>query len=726
MPVYRYVKNAPGEGHAPEHLDVTFAGEGREGLDASMRDMGFEFFQVISKPEGASRSAGPLFFPGADAPEPITPRMPRAAGHAAAVGAAVPELGVGPSDAPPAMRPGMTSGKGAFGMALSTRAAKALRVFRGESRESAETVALTEDAPAAKAQRGLSSLLRRAPAALALVIVAVLVVQAKVIDSGFIDDDFVRALDARLKSDWGFASERFHGLFAGSYELGYLGAWQLFQLDSTWYFRSILLCHVVNAALVYGVARALSGRTAIAAVAAGLWGITPGFQPTLQSLAAFGAVISAGTLCWALLEIARAAANHRPPTVFALLRVNLALLLCAGGMPGAWLGVFVFPLVAHLLLPPESARGRSALFTLPAALGSLAPAVAFFKDVAPALGQPFSVFRIFVELLAYGTGVTLASPFTNVHAHGRGAGVFRFPSYGFAILISAAVALLVLGFIVVRLRKADAEERREIAGLLFLALALYLGVALHRGEFLGKRSIDWIAARSPQHYCANVPIVLALVAALARVRLREGFFTRGRVGVMAALGVALVLVDRSVSESTHALRPGRAARVTDMVDEAIRQVVRGVSDGEIAFIQNDDFPTVSRARERGLPAVRFPGIGAYWALTHQRAVPISPAAAVTVTAGASSAAPAPSTCGATPALRTSAGSAETPVRFVVMDDALLKTIKKTFRPSIAEYFVSPAFVNARGASVLTLDAAEAETLASLERAKRGMSRVNDL
>jgi hypothetical protein len=720
MPVYRYVKTPPGQ--LPEHLDVTFAGDGRDGLDASMREMGFEFSGVVSAegPRGADPS---LFFPGADGPEPITPRMPRAPGVLQPLVTAPADL----TSAPGALQRVMTSTKGMFGMALSTRAAKALRVFRSEQDPSGDAV-LADVTATMPLQRRVFSMMGRAPASavLTLAIVAALFVHAKVLQSGFVDDDFLRALDARLNTDWGFVSSRFHGLFAGSYELGYLGAWELFHMDAPWYFRGILVSHLVNVALVYGVARALSGRTAIAALIAGLWGITPGFQGTLQSLAAFGTVISAGALCWALLEVARAAAEYRPPTAFALVRVNLALLVCAGGMQGAWLGVLLFPLAAHLLLPAESARGRSALFTLPAALASLAPAVAFVKDVAPAFGQPFAVFRIFIELLAYGTGVTVAGPFTSIHAHGRGAGLFRFPSYSFAILFSAGVALLVLGFLVYRLVKAETEERREIIGLVVLALALYVGVALHRADFLGKqRSIHWIAARAPQHYCANVPIVLALAAALGRVVRSE--FTRVRIAVFAALSAGLVLVDSNVSDSTHALRPARAARVTELVDEAIRQLIRGVPDGEVAYIRNDDFPPVSRALERGLPKVRFPGIGTYWALSHGRAVPIL--------AGAVASAPSPSgvpepSAAPTPSAAPPAGgtvaTGATPVRFVITDDALLKTIKQTFRPSISDYFVSPAEVNAHGAPVLTLDAAEAETLATLERARRAMGRVNDI
>lgn len=732
MPVYRYVKTPPAEGRAPEHLDVTFAGEGRQALDASMREMGYEFFQVV---DGPPRSVAAPFFPGTDAPEPVTPRMPRTLPEFAAGGIA------GGAPAAPMTTRGVLSGKVALSAALGDAASKTLNVFRRGASAAPAPSEAGEAGPVA-ASRGLTAVLRRAPASVLLTgaIVAAFIVHAKAVQGGFVDDDFVRALEGRLKSDWAFVSDRFRGLFAGSYELGYLGTWQLFRMDAGWYLRGILVSHLVNVALVYGVARALAGRTAVAAVAAGLWGITPSFQATLQSLAAFGAVISAGALCWALLELARAAEDYRPPSAFALGRANFALLLCAGGMPGAWLGAFVFPLVAYLLLPPESARARSSLFLVPASIASIAPAVAFVQDVAPALGQPFSVLRVFLESIAYGTGATAAGPLTAVHANARGVGLFEGPSYMMAILASAAVALLVLAFVVFRLVKGESEERRDIAGLLVLAGVLYLGVALSRGEFLGKRSIDWIAARTPQHYAANVPIVLAVAAAFGRVRFPEGFFPRARGIALGAIAFAVVLASASVSSSTHAMRPERAARVTELTDEALRELLRSVPDGEIAFIRNDDFPTVMRARSRGLPEIRFPGVGAYWALAHGPAVPVPGQEAAAVPSGnraapttsgapsgappAGSAAPAGGSAPAREAPASAGGG--TPVRFVVMDGALLKTIQQNFRPSIASYFVSPAFVAARGGTILTLDAAESDTLATLEKAKRSMNRVNDL
>jgi hypothetical protein len=383
-------------------------------------------------------------------------------------------------------------------------------------------------------------------------------------------------------------------------------------------------------------------------------------------------------------------------------------------MPGAFLAGLVFPLVAYMILPRESSRGRTALSLLPASLASLAPAVSFVKEAAASLEHPLAVVRLFFELIAYGTGMIVAGPLTTIHANAKGVGLFSGPSYMTAMNVSAVFAVASFGALVYRMVRGEAEERLELGGLLLLGITLYAGVTLTRGSLAGTKSVEWIAARTPQHYAASVPFVLAAAAAAGRLRIASEFFTRFRVVALGAAAIALVIMNGVVSGNTHAQRPERSARVVSALDTVLADLIGRVPEGQTAYIQNDDFPPTTRSRSRGIPVERFPGIGAYWALAHGPAVP-------------STGAPAPSSSAeAEKPPETATDPAHRPVRFVVVDPKILAAIEASAPSNIAALFVAPAVPTRDKAEVYAIAGANADAVEALDRAKRALARANDL
>jgi hypothetical protein len=762
MAAYRYVRKSTQDGDPPEHADVTFVTEGnRDVLDESMAKMGFAFSHVIETPPARTPS---FAFPGALAEgaavafeDRETPTNPRR------IGELVPSNDGGGRNAPggptrddaeeatdralAALRSrGVLSGKDALSVALgdATSGARVLPTSPlGNGPLTLARAAQVTEQFSRRAARGMATAWSRTPpsAVLSLALLAAFIVHAKVVQSGFLDDDFQRFFDVRALRPWTFLSERFDGHYLGFYELGWLVCQKVLGASPSWFFALVFVSHAITVALVYGVARALSGRTVVGAIAAGLWGMTPAFQNTLLSLGSFGTVLCAAAMAYALREIALAAEGYRPLTLGAVVRTNVALLVCSGTMPGAWVVAAVFPLVAFLVLPRESSRGKSALFLLPSALAAAAPAVAFFKDAAAALPHPFLVVRTLIEFAAYGIGISVAGPLCTLHADGRGVGFFSSgAASSVAVIFSSVVAIAAMALLVLRAIRAP-EERRELLGLVLLGTTLYLAVVLARGDLLSSRSAEYLATRAPEHYAANLPFVVALAAAARALRLRVEWLSRWRLAAVVAGGVVLVLLNASVSKDAHAMRPERSGKVTGLLDSAIVDLLTQAAPGETVYVRNEEFAP-SRARKRrgqALPATRppalpFPGIGGYWALAHGRAVPV--VARTPATKGGvapKGAAPSPSgSASATGDVQPSGNAAATadvldrPVRFVVMDERVLREIREKVPAGIADFFVSKDAPERDGASVLTLEAASPDVIEKLQKASRAMLRASDI
>ena len=103
-----------------------------------------------------------------------------------------------------------------------------------------------------------------------------------VLTSWFQDDDYLYFFERLALGAWPSALTPFGNHFLGSFKLLWAALHDLFGVNAAWYFRLVLLTHLADVAMLFGIIRALGARDSVAAVAAGLWGIAPALQGTLQ------------------------------------------------------------------------------------------------------------------------------------------------------------------------------------------------------------------------------------------------------------------------------------------------------------------------------------------------------------------------------------------------------------------------------------------------------------
>src|SRR5262245_10892178 len=124
----------------------------------------------------------------------------------------------------------------------------------------------------------------------------------------------------------------------------FLASYELFGLRAGLYYWTVLLTHLVNVALFFGVVRGLSGSGWLACLAAAAWGTSPILVGTLGWYSVYGQVLVATVLLVVLFWITRTGAESPVPKWTAA--VWFVLLLAGTTCFGTGVGIaLVFPLV---------------------------------------------------------------------------------------------------------------------------------------------------------------------------------------------------------------------------------------------------------------------------------------------------------------------------------------------------------------------------------------------
>src|SRR6185369_8441612 len=133
----------------------------------------------------------------------------------------------------------------------------------------------------------------------------------------------------------------------------------LFDVDPRGYFAAMLVTHLANVWLLYGVILVFTGSRLLACAGAALWGTAPVLAGVLGWYSAHGAALVATALLLFLRDLGRHARDGRGPAPG---RVALwfLLLLAAATCFGTGIAVaLVAPVVAWIVLPATPAARRA-------------------------------------------------------------------------------------------------------------------------------------------------------------------------------------------------------------------------------------------------------------------------------------------------------------------------------------------------------------------------------
>lgn len=393
--------------------------------------------------------------------------------------------------------------------------------------------------------------------------------------------------------------------------LVFLASWEAFGLRPELFNATVLLTHLANVWLLFGVIAALTASARLACVGALLFGASPLAYGSIGWYSAFGHVLVATVLLLVLYRLARLRAAGEPPSTRAVW-AGFALLLAGTTCFGVGVGVaLVFGAVAALLVPGASRHRalRAACALLPfATLASYFALRRLSVLLAPlpweermheavALQSLPYVPGMLAHLLAFPTAATIL-------------GFFVPPAYPSAAA-SALVGFVAAGVGLV-LWRGDAATRRTALAMIVLALGAYAVIALGRSGLYAAFDVppSTAATVTRYHYAGVVPIVVLLCLALRELGRGLRF-----VPAPLAFGVALVLLTAGTRIVGPAIQDYREVReyVSDTAQEIEREV-RSHPPGTIVHLRNEPAPRFVLGTT--LPNWVFPGRAGVFLLFH--------------------------------------------------------------------------------------------------------------
>ena len=400
-----------------------------------------------------------------------------------------------------------------------------------------------------------------------------------------------------------------HNLLARN--LVFLASWEAFGLRAPFYFATVLLTHLLNVALLFGVLRRMTHGGALACFGAALWGTLPLCLGTLGWYSVYGQVLVATILLVVLHRLAGiAAADGRLPASEACLWYGL--LLVGTTCFGVGIGVAsVFPVVVFLLLPSAWSQPRMRMAWL------LLPAVT--------IGLYFGFRRLYPFIAT----VNLAEAIQN-HAAWRGVGAAP-PVLAHLLTYSAAAAVLgyflpkespsmaawlaasafVAGLALLVVR-GEARSRRLAAAMVVLATGMYLVIAVGRGyTYVLFKLGPAVAGRTARyHYAGSLPVVILLCLIVEQLGRLPG--VRRVPGPLAlACGLGIIVAGMSTVGLTvldHQATRNYLRRTT----ETLPTMIRAWPPGATAYVENDRPPRAMLGAV--LSPIDFPGRAAVFVL----------------------------------------------------------------------------------------------------------------
>jgi hypothetical protein len=362
----------------------------------------------------------------------------------------------------------------------------------------------------------------------------------------FFADDFVHLVELENERTLVFLLRPFGGNAFLFRNLVFLASYRLFGLDPVAFQRTVLITHLLNVALLFGLLRTMTGSAWLACLGAALWGVSPLGVDTLDWYSMFGHVLVGAAMLLVLRSVIRLdVAGDRIPARTAV--AWFALMLVASACYGPGIGAaLVFPVVLIILLPAVWRQPglRLAFLALPVVT------LAFYFGLRYLYRQigTLSIEELVHQqaaLSGFGAIPLFWTHLLSYSAAGTILGFFMPKPYPNPASLIAVSALLVGTGLV--LWRGTARTRRYGLGMAALWAGVYLMVAIGRGHIYALLNVPpaTAAAVGRYHYAGTIPLVV-----LVCLVLREA----GHLPVLRAVprGVAVVLLLALVLEGRHA------------------------------------------------------------------------------------------------------------------------------------------------------------------------------
>jgi hypothetical protein len=407
----------------------------------------------------------------------------------------------------------------------------------------------------------------------------------------FFQDDFLHLSRITNGSDLTFVLEPFGGHNYLVRNLIFLCSWYLFGLHTELWYWTVLLTHLLNVWLLFGVVRTLTASAALACLGATIWGTCPLHVGTLAVYSVYGQVMAATILLVVLDGLTRLGAASAPlPARTAV--AWYALLLAGTTCFGTGIGVaLAFPLVLLLLLPAAwRQRGvRLAYLALPAvtlaAYFGLKRLYALFEPLpfAEAMHEYMAIHGLWAApaMLAHLLGFAVA---------GSTLGYFFQPQHYPDALDWLTIAAFAIGLGLVAWR-GDRERRRVALAMGALAVGVYTLIAVGRASLYQgfSASSAQAAAFLRYHYEGTIPIVVLLCLIFQQVG-RIGWLSAIPRGVLLPLGLGVLAAGYLRSGFSIDEHPAARAYVTRTAAE-IAAAVAAAPPGQTVYLENGSAPT---------------------------------------------------------------------------------------------------------------------------------------
>ena len=414
---------------------------------------------------------------------------------------------------------------------------------------------------------------------------------------GIVNDGLIEFL---LQPTGGHMSVTSNAIFRLCYEV--------FGPDPRGFFWTVLLTHLLNVALLFGLIERLTASVPLACLGAAAWGSSQMHDGALGWYSASGHVLAGTCMLTVLAGLARVG-QGRPAARWAPMWWG-ALLLVASTSYGVGMGLaIVLPVAAWLLLPTAPGRLRIVLWLGGAA--ALIPPLYFAVHSLHAI--MFAGDPLFLPMILAGLERTREIIHITVNLFGIGivgllsGMVYRprlYPApvgYGFVLAYSAVLATVLV--------RGPRPARRKILACLLLAIGCYGSIGAGRGWFLTEYN-DLPFIRSERYQYAGMSM-LAVAFCIAVARLGEWRRLRP------AVSIGLVIAWLGITIGLHARLPHPIVhytwvrRETEMIVTVLRQRIAAAPPGADVYIDNQRFRSMEL---RWLDRDQFPGWAGVFAI----------------------------------------------------------------------------------------------------------------
>lgn len=437
------------------------------------------------------------------------------------------------------------------------------------------------------------------------------------LNNSFLFDDFVHLYNVSNLPFLQAISVPMGGHLLHSFTTVVWSVKSLFGLNPVVFLLLGLAVHLASVWLLFGIVSSLTGRAALAAFGATLWGISPMNAGTLGWISVHGQLYATCAVLWVLHDIVRCSQASGQLSNGLLLRHALLLMVATTSFGAGLASTLVLPLLVALWNPVPAQRYRLVAVYGAAALAALVLYVTTMSlqgEAADNLGDKLDIMRrsfaiapvigrAFAELLAIGSAGLLWGPLVV----GK---ISMVPKESLVLVASIATFAVTLPLLIWGCWVSDPSERRRIFALLLIPCAAYGLIAIARSGSFFVLHPD--AAR--YHYLA--PAILAVVLCLILSKLIDRLPARARDYGRISYSVWLILVlvpfalgpALPTKEAHMKWQKRQFLKSTQTLEKALEN---NIGQGDI-FIRNRRFSVFVW----GYTPEQFPGLAALFVVTY--------------------------------------------------------------------------------------------------------------